>query len=136
PDLRRVGAAGRDRVSAGGPGERGTHMIHTRGLTKRYGATTALENVDLAVAPGAVYGLVGPNGAGKTTLLGLLAGMRRPTSGEIRVEADHTDIAVLPDTPRFDPWLTGREAVRLAAHLTNGEEGVDAVLEEAGLTHA
>lgn len=111
-------------------------MIHTRGLTKRYGATTALEEVDLIVAPGAVYGLVGPNGAGKTTLLGLLSGLRRPTSGEIRVEADHSDIAVLPDTPRFDPWLTGREVVRLAAHLTNGEGRVEAVIEEAGLTHA
>lgn len=111
-------------------------MIHTRELTKRYGSTIALENVDLAVAPGAVYGLVGPNGAGKTTLLGLLAGLRRPTSGEIRVDADHTGIAVLSDTPRFDPWLTGREAVHLAAHLTNGEKRVDAVIEEAGLTHA
>lgn len=111
-------------------------MIETQHLTKRYGSTTALEEVDLEVKPGAVYGLVGPNGAGKTTLLGLLAGLRRPTDGSIRIEADHTDIAVLPDTPRFDPWLTGREAVELAAHLTGGEDRVEAVIDEAGLTHA
>lgn len=111
-------------------------MIETRGLTKRYGSTTALEAVDLAVSSGAVYGLVGPNGAGKTTLLGLLSGLRHPTAGTIRIEAGHTDIAVLPDTPRFDPWLTGREAVELAAHLSGGEERVESVIEEAGLTHA
>ncbi|MCP3975433.1 MAG: ATP-binding cassette domain-containing protein, partial [bacterium] len=47
-------------------------MIETRGLTKDYGGALALDNVDLNVAPGSVYGLVGPNGAGKTTLLGIL----------------------------------------------------------------
>lgn len=111
-------------------------MIETRGLTKHYGSTVALDGVDLDVSTGAVYGLVGPNGAGKTTLLGLLAGLRRPTAGDIHIEAEPTEIAVLSDTPRFDPWLTGREAVELAAHLTGGAERVDAVLEEAGLTDA
>lgn len=44
-------------------------MIETRGLVKRYGSKTALDQIDLDVPDGAVYGLVGPNGAGKTTLL-------------------------------------------------------------------
>jgi ABC-2 type transport system ATP-binding protein len=112
-------------------------VIETGGLVKRYGATVALDGVDLAVADGAVYGLVGPNGAGKTTLLGVLSGLRRPTEGSIRIEADPSDIAVLPDTPRFDPWLTGREVVRLAAHLSSGDESrVDEVLSDAGLSDA
>lgn len=111
-------------------------MIVTHGLTKRYGTTTALEDVDLVVATDAVYGLVGPNGAGKTTLLGLLSGMRRATSGTVHIEADHKGIAVLPDTPRFDPWLTGRETVALAAALTGDLERVDPVIDEAGLTDA
>jgi ABC-2 type transport system ATP-binding protein len=109
-------------------------MIETHGLVKRYGSVTALDEVDLAVAPGAVYGLVGRNGAGKTTLLGILAGLRSPTSGSVAIAVARDDVAVLPDTPRFDPWLTGREVVSLAAHLTSGDAArVEAVIAEAGL---
>jgi ABC-2 type transport system ATP-binding protein len=109
-------------------------MIETHGLVKRYGSVTALDEVDLAVAPGAVYGLVGRNGAGKTTLLGILAGLRSPTSGSVAIAVSRGDVAVLPDTPRFDPWLTGREVVSLAAHLTSGDAArVEAVIAEAGL---
>ncbi|MDR2348033.1 MAG: ABC transporter ATP-binding protein [Bifidobacteriaceae bacterium] len=56
-----------------------------RGATKRYGGVTAISGACLAVAPGSVVGLLGPNGAGKTTCLELLAGLKRPTSGEVRV---------------------------------------------------
>lgn len=111
-------------------------MIETKALVKRYESTTAVDDVNLTVADGAVYGLVGPNGAGKTTLLGLLAGLGRPTSGSVHIDADHSEVAVLPDTPRFDPWLTGREIVTLAAHLTSGEERADDVIQEAGLADA
>lgn len=114
-------------------------MITTEGLVKQYGETAAVDGVDLHVAAGSVYGLVGPNGAGKTTLLGLLAGLRRPTSGSIRIDAERYTIAVLPDTPRFDPWLTGREVVSLAQHLATGTDDpdrVDAMLDEAGLAEA
>src|SRR5660398_221193 len=92
-------------------------MIRTRGLVKRYGAHAALDGVDLSVPAGSVYGLAGPNGAGKTTLLGILAGLKESTEGEVTVEAAPGEVAVLPDTPRFDPWLTGREAVSYT-HLT------------------
>lgn len=92
-------------------------MIRTRGLTKRYGANTALDRVDLDVPAGSVYGLVGPNGAGKTTLLSILAGLRRATSGEVAIDARESRRAVLPDSPRFERWLTAREVVDLAATL-------------------
>ncbi len=59
-------------------------MLEGRGLTKTYGSLTVLAGADFVVQPG-VTGLLGANGAGKTTLLGLLLGLRRPTSGEIRV---------------------------------------------------
>ncbi|MBN2176752.1 MAG: ABC transporter ATP-binding protein [Demequinaceae bacterium] len=114
-------------------------MITTRSLTKRYGGTIALDDVDLNVSPGSIYGLAGPNGAGKTTLLGILAGLRRETSGELHIDARAGEIAVLPDTPRFDPWLTGREVVALARSLVdpNGPSGrVDEVLVETGLADA
>jgi len=112
-------------------------VIETSGLMKQYGAKVAVDSVDLRVERGSVYGLVGPNGAGKTTVLGLLAGLRHPTAGSIRISAERQEIAVLADTPRFDPWLTGRETVALAQHLVTGlDDKVDAVLVEAGLTDA
>jgi ABC-2 type transport system ATP-binding protein len=109
-------------------------MIHTQGLTKRYGEITALDRVDLQVSPGSVYGLVGPNGAGKTTLLGILAGLKKATDGSTDIGG--RSIGVLPDTPQFDRWLTGREVVDLARTLTDPEipaSRVDDVLNTAGL---
>ena len=112
-------------------------MIDTSGLEKRYGSTEALRGVDLRVEQGSTYGLVGPNGAGKTTLLGILAGLRTPTAGSITIDADRSRIAVLPDTPRFDPWLTGREVAELARRLTTGDgDRVEHVLADAGLADA
>lgn len=112
-------------------------MIHTSGLTKRYGGTEALRGVDLDVEPGSTYGLVGPNGAGKTTLLGILAGLRRPSAGTVSIAADRNRIAVLPDTPQFDAWLTGREVAELAQRLTTGDaDRVEQVLADAGLVDA
>jgi len=120
-------------------------MIRTLGLVKRYGSHAALDGVDLEVPPGSVYGLAGPNGAGKTTLLGILAGLRKATEGEVSVDAEPGRVAVLPDTPRFDPWLTGREVVALALALSSKRgsstalenvDRVDEVLGQAGLEEA
>jgi ABC-2 type transport system ATP-binding protein len=112
-------------------------MIETIGLVKRSGQSVALDGVDLRAAEGSVYGLVGPNGAGKTTLLALLAGLRKPTDGSLRIDAEHREIAVLSDTPRFDDWLTGREVLSLAQQMTTGStDRVDEVLHGSGLEHA
>jgi ABC-2 type transport system ATP-binding protein len=57
--------------------------IETRGLTRKYGRLMAVEDLNLQVAAGALFGLIGPNGAGKTTTLRMLAGLLEPSSGEI-----------------------------------------------------
>src|ERR1700742_2841388 len=62
-----------------------THAISAEGLVKRFGSTTALAGVDLAVRTGTVLGLLGPNGAGKTTAVRILATLLRPDDGEARV---------------------------------------------------
>ena len=114
-------------------------IVRTHQLRKDYGSTVALRNVDLEVPSGSVYGLVGPNGAGKTTLLATLAGLRKPTSGSVEVLVEWARVAVLPDTPQFDSWLTGREVVDLARSLTDPSvppDRVDEVLEQAGLADA
>jgi ABC-2 type transport system ATP-binding protein len=114
-------------------------IVQTTGLAKRYGPHTALDCVDLAIPDGSAYGLVGPNGAGKTTLLAILAGLRQPTSGGLRCTVGRGKVALLADTPQFDPWLTGREVVDLARHLVAPRlpvERVDEVLHDAGLSDA
>jgi ABC-2 type transport system ATP-binding protein len=111
--------------------------LTTSGLSKDYGITTALSNVSINVEAGSVYGLIGPNGAGKTTLLSMLAGLRTPTRGSLDIKA--TEIGVLPDTPQFDRWLTGREVVALARSLGATEvpeQRIDEVLTAAGLREA
>ena len=55
------------------------------GLTKSYGPTVALAGIDLRVEAGTILGLLGPNGAGKTSLVSIVAGLRRPDAGSVRV---------------------------------------------------
>jgi ABC-2 type transport system ATP-binding protein len=62
-----------------------TPAIETLDLTRRYGRMVALDNLNLSVAEGSIYGFIGPNGAGKTTTLRLLAGLLEPSAGEVRL---------------------------------------------------
>lgn len=116
----------------------GRLIVSTADLTKDYSGN-GLFRVDLAVPLGCVYGLVGLNGAGKTTLLSILSATRRPSSGTVTVGIDRRRIAVCPDVPDFDSWLTAREAVDLARDLVAPGLGPDAVtgaLRATGLADA
>jgi ABC-2 type transport system ATP-binding protein len=121
------------------PGPNAPAVLATRGLGKTYGDTVALADVELEVPRGSVYGLIGPNGAGKTTLLSVIAGLRRPTTGTVELAVPRTSLGVLVDTPQFEPWLTAREVVDLARHLTApalAPQRVEQVLVEVGLADA
>lgn len=114
-------------------------MIETKDLTKSYGPAAVVDGVNLEVPTGSVYGLVGPNGAGKTTLLGMVSGLRRPSSGTLQIDAAPQDTVILPDTPKFDGWLTGREVVALSHRMAADADDrgrVDAILYESGISHA
>jgi len=87
-------------------------VVTTRGLTRDYGGVGRFDT-GLVVPAGCVYGLVGMN-AGRTTLLSLLSGLRRPDRGSITITVPRTRLAVCPDVPEFDGWLTAREVVELA----------------------
>src|SRR6266513_1465219 len=63
-------------------------MIQLSALSKRYGSFTAVDNIDLHVPRGELFGFLGPNGAGKTTTMRIVAGIMRPTSGRIRLGGD------------------------------------------------
>jgi len=62
--------------------------VELRDLTLRYGATVALDRVNLTLAPGRIYGLIGRSGSGKSSLLSVLAAFRRPSSGTVRVDGE------------------------------------------------
>ncbi|GAA3265411.1 hypothetical protein GCM10020218_001300 [Dactylosporangium vinaceum] len=109
-------------------------LVSTVGLTRDYGAGAGLFGVDLRVPEGAVYGLVGPNGAGKSTLLSILSGLRRADSGTIAVGVPRTSVAVCPDVPEFEPWLTAAEVVDLARQYVAPALGFDAVREALSST--
>jgi ABC-2 type transport system ATP-binding protein len=110
-------------------------MVTTSGLTRDYGGTGVFD-VDLVVPRGSIYGLVGPNGAGKTTLLCLLAATRRADRGTISMRIGRNQLAVCPDVPECDPWLTAYEVVDLARSLVTpaaDRQMVAAALATAGL---
>jgi ABC-2 type transport system ATP-binding protein len=64
-----------------------TVVIRTHGLTKRYQTLTAVDNLNMEVYRGKVFGFLGPNGAGKTTTISMLLGLIRPTAGSAEVLA-------------------------------------------------
>ncbi|HEX2383714.1 MAG TPA: ABC transporter ATP-binding protein [Acidimicrobiales bacterium] len=101
-------------------------VIDCLGLTKRYGAVNALDDLTLSVEQGAVFGFLGPNGAGKTTTIRLLLGLIRPTAGRATVfgldaRADavaiHRRLASVPGDASLWPSLTGEETLHLFAQL-------------------
>src|SRR5947207_13177793 len=100
--------------------------ISARGLTRRFGAHTAVKRVDLDLNRGEVLGFLGPNGAGKTTTMQMLTGNLAPTEGEIaicgidllaRPTAAKTRIGYLPETPPLYRDLTVDEYLDLSVKL-------------------
>jgi ABC-2 type transport system ATP-binding protein len=97
-------------------------IVTTTGLTKRYGDRLAVDDVNLTVRRGEVYGFLGPNGAGKTTTLRMLLGLIRPSRGTATVlghqpgdPAATGRIGALIEGPGFYPYLSGRDNLRVLA---------------------
>ena len=104
-------------------------MISIEGLTKQFDETTAVENLELEIHPGEVFGFLGPNGAGKTTLLKVLYGIYEPTVGQLEVEG-RID-ALFNINLGFRREATGRRNIVLRG-LINGwtEENIDERMNE------
>jgi ABC-2 type transport system ATP-binding protein len=124
--------------------------IEADGLVREFKAVRAVDGIGLTVADGEIYGFLGPNGAGKSTTVHMLTTLLPPTSGTARVAG----FDVVKDGPKvraaigaalqeaaLDPWLTGREHIRLqsALHGIRGREQTvrgSELLTRVGLTHA
>lgn len=120
--------------------------ISVRDLVIRYGSFTAVERLNLEVAPGELFGFLGPNGAGKTTTIKVLIGGNRPTEGTVTVAGyripDQLSEAkaifgYVPDTENHIDEFTGRENLQLFARLYGQPDSrVDEVLARLELSEA
>jgi len=107
-----------------------THIIQTQGLTKRFGARVAVDDVSLAVPRGCAFGFLGHNGAGKTTTIRMLLGLTTADAGTMRLRGlavpDEraralSRVGAIVEEPHFHSHLTGRENLRVAAAVRGPE---------------
>lgn len=101
-------------------------MIELTGLTKTFGAKTAVDDISFTVPDGAVFGFVGPNGAGKTTTIRLLMGLLHPTTGRATIDgcdcaadtlAVRARVGYLPDEVFLYDYLTGQQFLEFVADI-------------------
>jgi len=114
-------------------------VLRTDKATIRFGGLVAVNELDMAVREGEIYGLIGPNGAGKTTIFNLLTGVYKPTSGEIYFHGKRVDglrpyeiarrgVSRTFQNIRLFPGMTVLENVMTACHLHSRQSLADAVL--------
>jgi len=119
--------------------------IDIKALQKRYGDVRAVDDLDLTVEDGEIYGFLGPNGAGKSTTIDCLLGYATPTSGEIEVldydaieesVALRQHVGVLPEDLSMYDRLTARKHVQFAIDVKDVDDDPEALLERVGLQDA
>jgi ABC-2 type transport system ATP-binding protein len=119
-------------------------VLKTIGLSKKYGRLSALDNLNLEVRRGHVYGFLGPNGSGKTTAIGLMLGVLRPNAGHVELfglDCRQHLASVLKrtgaiiETPAFYPHLVGRDNLRVFGLLSGDvtRKMIDETLDFVGL---
>ncbi|MGH8890579.1 MAG: ATP-binding cassette domain-containing protein [Acidothermaceae bacterium] len=139
-------------IGAGvGPADDSTLAISTTGLTRRFGSHVAVNDVNLEVPRGAVFGFLGPNGSGKTTTIRLLLGLMAPHAGSVKILGGQmpasapdvlTRVGTLVEGPAFHPYLTGVENLRrldefdASTDPRTSKQRVRAALDRVGLTAA
>ncbi len=109
-------------------------------LTKKFGRITAVNELDLTIEKGQVYGILGPNGSGKTTTLGMILEVVAPSSGDFEwfdgvnnVEA-RQKIGSILETPCFYSYLTATQNLRIVAHIKKcGTHRIDKILKQVNL---
>ena len=124
----------------------GEWAVEAHGLTKRFGDTVAVNNVELRIPRGCAFGYLGPNGAGKTTLIRVLLGLTHADAGTMSLLGyavpAHRDralarVGAIVDEPRFHGHLTGRQNLQVlaAARETEARDRIEASLDRVGILH-
>ena len=115
-------------------------VVRTEHLTKRFGHLVAVEDLNLEIQQGEVFGFLGPNGAGKTTTIGMLLGLIEPTAGKVEVfglDVRNNLASILPrvgvlmENPSFYPYLSAWDNLHLFARVSGGvgDDRIQQVLE-------
>lgn len=124
--------------------------VETVHLQKNFGEKIAVEDINLSIYAGEIFGFLGPNGAGKTTTIKMIVGLLQPTSGQVIVNGfdvqkkplnAKASSGYVPDTPNLYPKLTGRELLRFVGDLygldkSNTERRMEELLRLFDLTEA
>ncbi len=113
------------------------NIIEIKDLTKKYGGTIAINNINLNIKKGKIIGILGPNGSGKTTLIKLLTGLLHPTNGEIKIDGHlpsvytKSIISYLPDRNALYNWMKIDDAIKLFMDFYEDFDGkkADSLLE-------
>ncbi|GAA0063354.1 ABC transporter ATP-binding protein [Clostridium sporogenes] len=120
------------------------NILQTYNLTRKYGTTAVVDNINMNIKKGEIYGFLGRNGAGKTTTLRMIMGLISPTKGEYELFGKKMGdrevfgrIGAIIETPGFYPNLTARENLDIHRRLMGipNKEYVDEALEIVGLTN-
>lgn len=117
-----------------------TAVLQTNQLSKNFGKIRAVQNLDLEIRPGQVFGILGPNGSGKTTTLGMILGVVKRTSGSYTwfEEGDSHQlrkrVGAILEHPIFYPFLNAVENLRISAHIKDVKDPkYDELLQMVGL---
>jgi NitT/TauT family transport system ATP-binding protein len=120
-------------------------LVTLSGVSKRYGASTVLRQIDLAIAPGEFVSLIGPSGCGKSTLLKLISGLTAPSDGSILVDGTtpvnaRKSVSYIFQDATLLPWRTVTRNVQLGLELEHvsretRDQKVQSLIELVGLTH-
>lgn len=117
-------------------------VLVIKNLTKHYGKITALNNLNLTIEAGNIYGLLGPNGSGKTTTLGIILGILAQTSGEFEwFGGEYGDkyrmrIGAILETPNFYPYLNAQRNLQIVQDIKQSySDDIDGLLETVNLAH-
>lgn len=122
-------------------------ILETFNLSKQYGRVTAVDQVNLAIRPGEIFGFLGPNGAGKTTTIGMALGLVEPSGGHVQIfgqtvsprqTAPLRRVGSLVGAPALIPYLSGRDNLRLLARLHSevDNDRIAESLEMVGMSEA
>ena len=122
------------------------YVVETRGLTKKFGKETVVNQLDMKIRKGEVYGFLGPNGAGKTTTIRMLLGLLKQTSGSTYIfqkNLQHERINILKkvgslvENPSYYPHLTAKENLETLRKILGApKERIQEVLDIVNLTYA